>query len=260
MQKFNFHTHTYLCGHAFGTAEEMILAAIKSDFKTIGISEHIGHNGWDDPKDRLNFEDNDAYLEMMYALKEKYKDQINVKVGFECELYEENKDYLLAMKNKCDYMICGQHTVKMHTPDVFIEPYNSDEHIEQMANLVCEGIELGLFKYIAHPDYFMMNQSVYTPRKKEAIRKIAKCAKKHDVVMEINIKGCKYGKRMYDFGESYMYPNDETMRILGEEKVRVCFGYDAHHPDDLMKKRHMEEELKERYKAFNLQYVEDLDL
>ena len=60
------------------TAEEMILAAIKGGFKTIGISEHIGHDGWDDPKDRLNFKDNDAYLEMMYALKEKYKEQIRI--------------------------------------------------------------------------------------------------------------------------------------------------------------------------------------
>ena len=260
LQSFNYHTHTYICGHAIGTAEDMILAAIQGGFKTIGISEHIGHNGWDDPKDRLNFKDNEKYLEMMYALKEKYKDKINVRVGFECELYEENKQYLLKIKDACDYMICGQHTIAMHTPDLFVEGYSSDENIEKVADIICEGIELGLFKYIAHPDYFLLGKCAFTPRKKAAIRKIAQCCKAHDVVIEINLKGCKYGKHTYDGIESYMYPNSETFKIVGEVGAKVCFGYDAHHPDDLVKRRYLENEMKEAFKAYNLHFVEDLEL
>lgn len=260
LQSFNYHTHTYLCGHAIGTAEEMIQAAISGGFKTIGISEHIGHDGWDDPKDRLNFKDNDAYLEMMYALKAKYKDKIDVRVGFECELYEENKAYLLKIKDACDYLICGQHTVKMHAPDVFVDGYNDDEPIEKMADIICEGIKLGLFKYIAHPDYFLLGKCAYTPRKKAAIRKVAICCKEHDVVMEINLKGCKYGTHVYDGKESYLYPNHETFRIIGEVGAKVCFGYDAHHPNDLIKRRHLEFALKEAFAPYNLNFVEDLVL
>ena len=125
---------------------------------------------------------------------------------------------------------------------------------------ICEGIELGLFKYVAHPDYFMINQNTYSNRKKAAVLKIAKCAKAHDVVIEINLKGCKYGKRTYDFGESYMYPNDETYRIIGEVGTKVCFGYDAHNPLDLMERRDREYEMKERFKAYHLNFIDDLDL
>ena len=40
-QPFNYHTHTYRCGHASTEEDEAyILAAIEAGFKQIGISDH----------------------------------------------------------------------------------------------------------------------------------------------------------------------------------------------------------------------------
>ena len=260
LQSFNYHTHTYLCGHAIGSAEEMIQAAIQGGFKTIGISEHMGYEGWDDDKERIPYKELDEYLSMMYALKEKYKDVIDVYVGFESEFFYDCIEHLKYYKDKCDYLICGQHAYdrKEHYYDK--SPYDRDEYIEYMAEQICDGIKLGLYKYIAHPDYFLLSGCEYSPRKKEAMRKIAQCAKEYDVVLEINLKGTKYGKKMYSFGESYMYPNKETFRIIGEVGAKVCFGYDAHHPNSLKDRRKIEYEIKEQFKDFNLQFVEDLKL
>ena len=100
-------------------------------------------------------------------------------------------------------------------------------------------------RLIKRPNYYLDS-----PRKKEAMRKIAQCAKEYDVVLEINLKGTKYGKKMYSFGESYMYPNTETFRIIGEVGAKVCFGYDAHHPNNLKNRRKIEYEIKEQFKDF----------
>ena len=40
MIKNNYHTHTYRCGHALGTDEEFVQAAIRAGIKTLGFSDH----------------------------------------------------------------------------------------------------------------------------------------------------------------------------------------------------------------------------
>ena len=38
--KVNLHTHTYRCGHAEGTEEEYVLAAIENGYVKLGFSDH----------------------------------------------------------------------------------------------------------------------------------------------------------------------------------------------------------------------------
>ncbi|UTY40530.1 hypothetical protein NMU03_07080 [Allocoprobacillus halotolerans] len=60
-------------------------------------------------------------------MKEKYKDQIEVLVGFEIEYYEDQKDYLLKMKECCNYMIIGQHFRYVHGYNY--DYFNNDEYL-----------------------------------------------------------------------------------------------------------------------------------
>ncbi|NBK97937.1 MAG: PHP domain-containing protein, partial [Erysipelotrichia bacterium] len=234
MQKFNYHTHCYRCGHAVGYEEEYMQAAIQGGFQIIGMSEHMGYEDWDDKNERLSYAEIDDYLKTMYELKEKYKDQIQVRVGFECEYFDDALTHLKAMQKKCDYLICGQHAYNRLNAYYDQAPYFEDQYIEVMAEQVCKGIKEGLFKYVAHPDYFMLSQCDFTPKKAQAIEKIAKCAKAYDVVLEINLKGTKYGHKTYGNVYSYLYPNKEVFKIIGEIGTKVCFGYDAHHPNILL--------------------------
>ena len=41
MMKANYHTHTARCGHAEGTDEEYVLAAIERGFDEMGFSDHV---------------------------------------------------------------------------------------------------------------------------------------------------------------------------------------------------------------------------
>ena len=40
MIQTNWHTHTSRCGHAVGTDEEYVQAAIQGGLKTLGFSDH----------------------------------------------------------------------------------------------------------------------------------------------------------------------------------------------------------------------------
>ena len=74
LQKFNFHTHTYRCGHAVGDEHDYIKSAIDNGFTTLGISEHCGFEGFDDPTQRIAFLEMDKYKEDIDNIKDKYKD------------------------------------------------------------------------------------------------------------------------------------------------------------------------------------------
>ena len=108
-QKFNIHTHTQRCGHALGSDEQFVLAAIEAGFETLGFSEHIGYEWFDIPSDRMLYKDSEEYLASIERLKLKYQDQIKIFVGFEIEYYPDESAFLERMRKKVDYMIVGQH-------------------------------------------------------------------------------------------------------------------------------------------------------
>jgi len=69
----NYHTHTKRCGHAIGLDEEYVLSAISNGYVELGFSDHISHD---------NVEQNEEYIQSIQQLKEKYKDQIDIKIAF----------------------------------------------------------------------------------------------------------------------------------------------------------------------------------
>ena len=57
MLKSNWHTHTYRCGHAIGTEEEYVLAAIKAGVKRLGFSDHCPFPGIYQDRARMDYEE-----------------------------------------------------------------------------------------------------------------------------------------------------------------------------------------------------------
>lgn len=232
-QKYNIHTHTSRCHHAVGTDEQYILAAIEAGMTTIGFSEHIPYPHVEIQAERMNNSDLNEYLKTMYKLKEKYKEKIEVLVGFEIEYYEDQKDYLLKMKEQCDYMIIGQHFryVNGYNYDYF----NNDEDVIVYAKQIERALELGLTRYIAHPDFFMLGRRKWTEACDQAAQIIVNAAKKYNAVLEINLNGIRYNQLRYDEGMAYAYPHPQFFKHVTQDH-KVCFGYDAHHPTTLLEK------------------------
>ena len=99
----DLHTHTIYCD-GLSTPEEMVVAAIDAGLKEIGISGH-SYTYFDDSF-CMSLEGTEQYCREIRALKEKYKDQINVRLGIEYDYYSEFD------ASAFDYIIGSVHYVK----------------------------------------------------------------------------------------------------------------------------------------------------
>ena len=121
--KTNYHTHTTRCMHAVGSDEEYVLSAIKGGFQILGFSDHTP---W---KYRTSYiadmrmlpEELPEYIESLQYLREKYRDQIDIKIGLECEYFPEYIPWLKEQikKYQLNYILFGNH--HFHTDEKF--PY-----------------------------------------------------------------------------------------------------------------------------------------
>ena len=116
---YNYHGHTYRCGHAsLIDDEKYILEAVNCGYSKYGFSDHVSVYPffyWDKTM-RMHDRDVDSYLESIYKLKEKHKYFIDIYAGFEAEYDEVIEKYLCSLRDKCDYMILGQHYVPLPLP------------------------------------------------------------------------------------------------------------------------------------------------
>ena len=80
-----FHVHTYRCKHGSDEKdEELIQCAISLGAEKIVFTDHVPFP--ENPfRNRMDIEELDEYLETLFALKEKYQNQIDIKIGFEVE-------------------------------------------------------------------------------------------------------------------------------------------------------------------------------
>ena len=121
--KTNYHTHTTRCHHATGSDEEFVLSAIKGGYQEIGFSDHTPwkyHTNYISDI-RMLPEELPGYVESLRSLQEKYKNQISIKIGLECEYFPEYIHWLkgIIKEYKLDYIIFGNH--HFHTDEKF--PY-----------------------------------------------------------------------------------------------------------------------------------------
>ena len=84
MNKTNFHTHHYLCGHADGNASDYVLEAIKNGYTAIGISDHGPLPNPPFPRMTIQEFEN-IYLKDIDDSKQKYSDKIKIYKGVEIE-------------------------------------------------------------------------------------------------------------------------------------------------------------------------------
>ncbi len=222
----NYHTHTFRCGHAKGSDEEYIKRAIEGGIKIMGFSDHApincveGYHAWW----RVQPEEAKEYIESLRKLREKYKDKIEIYIGFEMEYYPEYFDemYRYVKELGAQYIILGEHYAgsewdgSIHSN----HPGHSDEELIKYTDLLIEGMKTGKYLYVAHPDMFRFDgdDELYV---KEAQR-LCRAAKELDVPLELNMLG------VFD---NRNYPNEKFLKVAGQVGCKMIFGFDAHNPE-----------------------------
>ena len=257
IMKTNYHTHTKRCGHAVGEDEEYIENAILANFNILGFSDHIPYPGLALKGERMREEEFYQYKESIYYLKEKYQSQIDILFAVEFEYHDCYSDYLIEIKQQCDYMICGQHYKELAFHDYGM--VCADEDVITYSRDIIKAMDHGFADLVAHPDYFMLGRDHWNSTCEEASHLICQASSQYKIPLEINLNGLRYGKLYYDGSLKHPYPYREFWQIASLYQCPVFFGYDAHDPKTLQEEFRVQQVL-EILEGIYLNILEDFDI
>ncbi|MFA6195999.1 MAG: histidinol-phosphatase HisJ family protein [Sulfurimonas sp.] len=224
----DLHNHTPLCNHAEGEMYEYIEKAIANNTKYFGFSDHAPMDF--DPKYRMSFEQMQTYENDVLAMKEKYKDKIEILLGYEVDYLKGHMDERVLHPH-ADFLIGSVHFIDdwgFDNPE-FIGRYEHEDidviwqkyfdAVEEMANSK-------LFDIVGHVDLI----KVFKFMPKKEINLIAKNAllaiKKADMVLEVNMAGCRK-----PIAEAY--PSFSLLQEAYNLGIPITFGSDAHTPEQV---------------------------
>ena len=261
----NYHTHTKRCGHASGEDEEYVLAAIKKGIKVLGFTDHIPYPDRPQEGIRQNTETMIGYLESINALKEKYKDQIEIHIGYEIEYLPEMKWWYEELLNsgKVEYFILGQHLI-MEDHKLTWFHYDHVTNVKLMVDHIIEGVKSGLVKYICHPDFFMGEWNEGTIAQ---YKRLLQAAEDYNLPIELNMQGVRKGYRSnidniheteMRYDDEPKYPYLKFWELASHYNVKVIIGGDYHDPVDIL--YDSEKICFEIVRMFNLNLIDKIDI
>ncbi len=229
----NYHTHTYLCGHAEGTVEDYVKKAIEENLKVIGISDHGPF--CDDLNDiitrRMNFDEYHLiYLKELEIAKQKYEKKIQVKKGLEIEYLKKMIPFYDHFLQDLDYLILGQHLVEEDNTVIDIYRYMNSKMIGLYKESVLKGMASKKFKILAHPEIFNWAYPEWDELCQETSVAIISSAIENDVALELNANGMRRKRVINRQGEeTHLYPRLEFWRLVAKTNAKVIISDDAHY-------------------------------
>lgn len=220
----NYHTHSYHCRHALGMPEDYVKAAIGNGLRKLGFSDHVPYPFSNGHKSgfRMDVEETGVYVNEILELREKYKGQIEIFIGYEAEYYPREFDAMLKNISRFpyDYLICGQHFSDNEYDGRYNgSPTDDPALLHAYVDTLSAAMSAGVFSYVAHPDMFNYTgpEDVY----REETLRLCEASVKYGVPLEYNCLGME-GKRHY--------PSGRFWKIVSGTGAEAVIGSDAHEP------------------------------
>lgn len=263
--KTDGHTHTEYCPHGTGDyAEEMILRAIELGYESYSITEHAPlpqdflYNSQTSKKYDLsdfNMEISDLnhYLKNMHALKEKYKSDIQIKVGFEIDFIEEYTDYNRDFLNEYGKLI-DDSIISIH----FLEGDSGLRCIDYSPEDFADGLlnHYGSFESVENAYYDKVRcllESDFGPYKPKRIGHITIYRKfekyefnmgeikpaiiPEDIIKSLIENNIGLDYNLSGYSKAYLkdsYPPEKMVRELLDRGLILVPGSDAHGVDGII--------------------------
>lgn len=226
-----FHIHTYRCRHAEEVSDEAyVQKAIALGKKRIWFSDHAPFPG-DMFKYRMMCEEMEGYLSTLEGLREKYREQIQVLIGFEIEYFPsfDQMGYYQKIKEdrRVDFLLLGQHLAEdSQQPGTYTNSWNRErlekEEHAALAQGICDGINAGYFDAVAHPDRIFRRCREWNAEMEQISRAIIAAAKEKEIPIERNLSSME---------EEYLYW-EEFWNLVDEDTLQIT-GLDAHSLDEM---------------------------
>ena len=231
----DYHMHTAFSLDSEADPESMIRGAIKKGLKRICITDHEDH-GYIYEGEEFTFNVKN-YFQTLKMLREKYKDQIDVRIGVEIGLQPDLGEYYHEYVNQWpfDFVIGSSHVV--HGYDPYYKEYFKGreesacyrEYFESILENLHAFSEMDVYGHIDYIVRYGPNQNKYYTyeRYQDILDEILRTVIAKGRGIELNTGGFHYG-----LGE----PNPcraviRRYRELGGEIITV--GADAHGPEKI---------------------------
>ena len=238
--KSNLHTHSVFCDGR-NKIEEMIQAAIKAGFVSLGFS---GHGPTHFPDDDCQITDIDGYFSELDAMKKKYAGTIEIFKGLELESRVLGGNHP-TIDPRCDYTIGSDHLFWTkegpysvdYTPQEWLDALKASGSVEKLIECYFEELvsfaQAVPFDIIGHVDlYTKFNEQLhlfddtepwYTKMAIHYIETLAKTGK----IFEVNTGAI--GKKY----RTTQYPAVFILRRLLELKAPIIISSDSHSTDTI---------------------------
>jgi len=221
--RIDLHNHTTRCNHAKGSMQSYIERAIELGIDIYGFSEHAPMDF--DEHYRLKFEEMQIYTEDVKRLKEQYKDDIKILLGYEVDYLKGHMDKRV-LSAEVDYLIGSIHFLGewgFDNPE-FNHEYknkNIDDIWQEYFNNIEAMAKTEHFDIVGHLDLI----KIFNFMPKKDIRLIAKNAlkaiKKSNMVLELNTAGLRKPCKE-------IYPTPSLLEMAYELNIPITFSSDAH--------------------------------
>lgn len=233
----DYHTHHARCGHAAGDLEDYVKRGIEIGLGQLGLSDHMPllHVNPADylPEMAMPMEELPRYVEECLALKEKYKGQIDIRVGLEGDYIEgwETQIERIVKAYPWDYVIgsvhfLGEWDITDFRQTAGWEGKNKLAVYEQYYDAVKKAAATGFYDYIGHIDVikrfgFVPDEDV-THLENAALEAV----KKHGLAIELNASGLRMPAKE-------MFPSRRMLEYALQLGIPLTIGSDAHQPERL---------------------------
>lgn len=236
--RIDYHTHHERCGHAVGKLEEYVQRGIAIGLSQIGLSDHMPLLHVDPaeyyPEMAMPMDELPRYVEECFTLKERYRGQIDVRVGLEGDYIEgfESEIRSIIERYPWDYVIGSVHFLGEWDITDFRQTHHWEgkdvlEVYRQYYDAISKAAATGLYDIIGHSDVIKRFGYVPSPEQNEerialedaALQAIAKsgCA------MELNASGLSKPC-------AEMFPSRRMLTEAIRLGIPLTMGSDAHDP------------------------------
>ncbi|MFX1408932.1 MAG: histidinol-phosphatase HisJ [Promethearchaeota archaeon] len=249
MKLEDWHCHSELCHHAVGSIEDYIKKAIELNLNTIGICDHfpfeflknierIPYEGYS-----MTLGEIESYLSNTELLREKYKKNLNVRLAFEIDFFENQESllnvHLNKYKSRLDYILGSIHILNFNDgrgawgfdDSRFRKEFNyygSDNVYLRYYRTVQKMLNSNEFDFDIMAHFDLPKKFNDIPSNKEIIynevMKALELIRKRNVIIEINTSGLRKDAQE-------QYPSREIMQSMYNLDISIILGSDAHDPN-----------------------------
>jgi histidinol-phosphatase (PHP family) len=266
VMKWDGHTHSEFCPHGSGEDTELFIrSAIKQGMTDYSITEHAPL-----PSDFLarcagaqkaidtagiSINDVEPYLNKMNQLKQKYRSELNVHIGFEVDYLSDYEDWTRDFLNEYG-KYSDDRILSLH----FLPGKGGYRAIDYSAEDYHQGIVAfyGSFQYAQEAYFEMMRHmlksdlGIYKPKRighMTLCRKFKNYFAKEDTIyvkptrrlIDCFLNEVALGEYALDYNTSGMfkewcgepYPPDELVSLAVKKHIPLVFGSDAHFSKDV---------------------------